>query len=133
MRSAGQGSIAAPALALAALLAGACTDASSTTDMRGIWNVRSIGGHDVPGAVVYDDDSLAAEYVRWVFYDGVQCTLTQRVDNLTATYDECTYTVDEQEGTFVIAFQEEEWSGSVDGSRMTLTDPKDVVWILRSQ
>lgn len=133
MRKGRRGNVAVPTLVLAAVLAAGCTDPSGTVDVRGIWNVQSIDGHDVPGTVVYDGDSLATEYVRWVFYDGELCTLTQRVDQLTATYDECTYTVNEQERTLVVAFQNEEWSGSIDGTRMTLTDPKDVVWILRAQ
>ena len=115
------------------LLAVGCAERSDTADVRGVWNAQSIGGDDVPGTVVYDNDRLTAEYVRWVFFDDGPCLLTQRVDDLLATYDQCSYTVNEAEQTLVIAFMDEEWSGSFDGSRLTLTDPQDVVWVLRPQ
>lgn len=120
-------------LSIGVLLAAGCAERSDTAEVRGVWNARSIGGGDVPGTIVYQDDSLRAEYVSWVFLDDGPCVLTQRVSDLRATYDDCTYTVNDQERTLVIDFMDEEWSGSFDGSRLTLTDPQDVVWILRHQ
>ncbi|MFQ6045031.1 MAG: hypothetical protein ACE5PT_01560 [Gemmatimonadales bacterium] len=110
-----------------------CGDAFGIDDVLGIWNTQSIGGHSVPGTVVYEGDSYDTQYVRWAFYDGPQCTLTQRVDGVTATYDECDYTVSVEHETITIVFLSEVWDGGVEGNRMTLTDPQDVLWILRRQ
>ena len=121
---------------IGALLAGAfpaCEDAVGLADVRGIWNTASIGGHAIPGTVDYDGTIFDTEYVRWAFYDGERCTLTQLVDGKTSTYDDCTYSADEERQAVSITFQSEAWAGTVSGERMTLTDPQDVVWILRRQ
>jgi hypothetical protein len=111
----------------------ACGDAFGIEDVLGIWNAQSIGGHAVPGTVVYEGVSYDTEYVRWTFYEGGHCTLTQLVDGITATYDDCDYTVDMARRTISIVFLYETWDGSVDEGDMTLTDPQDVVWLLRQQ
>jgi hypothetical protein len=111
----------------------ACTSALGIDDVVGIWNTQSINGHAVPGDVLYEGVVYDTQYVRWVFYDGGQCTLTQHVDDLTATYDDCTYSVSVEDGTIVIVLHSESWDGSMAGDTMTLTDPQDVVWVLRAQ
>jgi len=111
-------------------LAPACSDALGVEDVIGIWNTQTINGYGVPGTVVYEGRSHEAEYVRWVFYDGGQCTLTQRVDGATATFDECDYTIDVKRGTIHVVLQFEAWAGNVARHRMTLTDPQDIVWTL---
>ena len=111
----------------------ACSGPSGTADVRGIWNTQSIGEFAVPGTVVYLGDSLDTQYARWAFYDGARCTLTQFVDGLTNTFDECDYTMDGAQATITIFFQKELWGGSVEGNRLTLTDPRDVVWLLQAQ
>ena len=113
--------------------AAACSDPFGIEDMLGIWNTTSINGHSVPGTVIYKGDSHDTQYVRWVFYDGGQCTLTQQVDGVTETYDDCDYTVNLEQETIAISFLFETWDGSLDGSSMMLTDPLDIVWILRKQ
>ncbi len=75
----------------------ACGDPLGIDDILGIWNTASIGGHTVPGNVVYEGVEYDTEYVRWAFYDGGLCTLTQRVDGLTTTYDECSYTMNAEQ------------------------------------
>lgn len=123
-------------LILGALLAGAapaCEDAVGFGDVRGIWNTQSIAGDAVPGTVDYEGTIFETEYVRWAFYDGDRCTLTQLVDGRTNTYDDCAYVADDQQQTVSITFQSQTWSGAISGERMTLTDPQDIVWILRRQ
>lgn len=119
--------------AFGAVAAPACGDAFGVGSVIGIWNTVSIGGHSLPGAVVYEGDSYDTEYVRWVLYDGGLCTLTQRVDGVMATYDDCDYSVNVEQKTLLIVFLSEVWNGSVEESSMTLTDPQDVVWVLRQQ
>ncbi len=111
----------------------ACSDAFGIEDILGVWNTISINGHSVPGTVVYEGDSYDTQYVRWAFYDGGQCTLTQQVDGFTETYDDCDYTANVEQKTIAITFLFETWDGSLDGNNMTLTDPLDVAWILRRQ
>ncbi|MDH3290887.1 MAG: hypothetical protein OEO20_05725 [Gemmatimonadota bacterium] len=111
----------------------ACSDAFGVDDILGIWNTASINGYAVPGTVVYEGNSHDTQYVRWALYDGGLCTLTQQVDGSTETYDECDYTVNLEQETIAIAFLFETWDGRFDGDSMTLTDPQDVVWILRKQ
>jgi hypothetical protein len=111
----------------------ACSDALGVEDVLGIWNTQSISGYSVPGTVVYEGDSYDTQYVRWTFYDGGLCTLTQQVDGVTATYDECEYSVNLGQETIAIDLLSEVWDGSVERERMTLTDPQDVVWVLRAQ
>ena len=118
---------------LGLVAAPACSEAFGIEDMLGVWNTQSINGYAVPGTVVYEGDTYDTQYVRWAFYDGGQCTLTQQVDGITATYDECAYTVNVEHETLTIALLSEPWDGSVDGNRMTLTDPQDVVWVLSAQ
>lgn len=118
---------------LGTVLASACGDALRVEDVVGIWHTQSIGGHAVPGVVVYDGSSYDTEYVRWTFYDGGLCTLTQLVDGVTATYDECEYTVDLEHEAIAVVFLFETWEGSVAGDRMTLVDPQSVEWLLRQQ
>jgi hypothetical protein len=123
-------------LILGALLAGAalaCEDAVGVGDVRGIWNTVSIAGDVVPGTVDYEGTIFETEYVRWAFYDGDRCTLTQLVDGRTNTYDDCSYSADEGQQTVSITFQAQAWAGAIDGERMTLTDPQDIVWMLRRQ
>jgi hypothetical protein len=55
------------------------------------------------------------------------------VDGRTNTYDDCSYSADERQQTVSITFQAQAWAGAIDGERMTLTDPQDVVWMLRRQ
>jgi len=119
--------------ALGLVVASGCSDTFGVEDVVGIWNTESIGGYAVPGTVVYDGTSHDTQYVRWVFYDGEQCTLTQQVDGATQTFDECDYTLDVAEKTMTIVFQFQVWAGTVHGRAMTLTDPRDVVWGLRAQ
>ena len=122
------------ALAVAGLVgAPACGDEFGIDDVLGIWNTHTINGYAVPGTVVYEGVTYQTAYVRWTFYDGGLCTLTQQVDDITATYDSCEYTIDADQETIAIVLLSQEWNGSVDGSRMTLTDPQSVVWILRAQ
>jgi hypothetical protein len=126
----------APWLAVGVLgfvVASACSSGFGIESVLGIWNTRSINGYSVPGTVVYEGVSYDTEYVRWAFYDGGQCTVTQRVDGVTATYDECHYDVNAEQETTTIVFLSEVWDGSVEGNSMTLTDPKDLVWVLREQ
>ena len=118
---------------LGLVAASACSDAFGVEDILGVWNTQSINGYSVPGTVVYEGDTYDTQYVRWTFYDGGQCTLTQRVDGVTATYDECVYTVNVEQATIAIVLLSEVWDGSVEGNRMTLTDPQDVVWVLHAQ
>ncbi len=122
------------AVGLLGLVAGAACRGSLADDVRGIWNTQSIGGYAVPGMTVYAGDSIATQYVRWAFYDGGLCTMTQLVDGATNTFDECDYTMNAEQAAITIFFQKELWDGVVDdGSRMTLTDPRDVIWILHAQ
>jgi len=109
----------------------ACGDAFGIEDVLGIWNTQSINGYAVPGAVVYEGVTHDTQYVRWAFYEGGQCTLTQQVDGITDTYDECTVHVEQE--SITIVFLSQVWDGSVEGNRMTLTDPQDVVWVLHAQ
>ncbi|NIM48523.1 MAG: hypothetical protein GTO22_04575 [Gemmatimonadales bacterium] len=118
---------------LGCIAAPACSDAFGIDDVLGIWNTQSINGYSVPGTVVYEGDSYDTQYVDWAFYDGGRCTLTQRVDGVTDTYDECDYTVNLEQETVSIVLLSEMWDGSVEEDSMTLTDPQDVVWILRKQ
>ena len=111
----------------------ACGDAFGVRDVLGIWTTTSIGGYTVPGTVVYEGGDFDTQYVRWAFYDGGQCTLTQLVDGFTSTYDDCDYTVDVEQGTVAISFLSEIWDGVLDGDNMTLTDPLAVAWTLRRQ
>ena len=83
--------------------------------------------------MVYQGVSYDIQYVRWTFYDGGLCTLTQQVDGVTATYDECEYTVDADRPTVAMVLLSQSWNGRVEGGRMTLTDPQDVVWVLDPQ
>lgn len=117
--------------ALGFVAAPACGDAFGVDDVLGIWNTASIGGHAVPGTVLYEGIDYDTQYVRWAFYDGGLCTLTQQVDGATTTYDECHYSVGAGQKTVAITFLFEVWDGTVDGSGMALTDPQDVVWMLR--
>jgi hypothetical protein len=119
--------------ALGLVGAPACTDGFGLEDVLGVWNTQSINGYAVPGDVVYEGSTYDTEYVRWVLYDGGQCTLTQLVDGFTATFDDCEYTVDPGRETIVIVFQSASWDGQVAGDTMTLTDPQDVVWVLAAQ
>lgn len=118
---------------LGLVAAPACSEAFGIEDVLGVWNTQSINGHSVPGTVVYEGDTYDTQYVRWTFYDGGQCTLTQHVDGITATYDECEYTVNVEQETLTIVLNSERWDASLDGNRMTLTDPQAVVWVLRAQ
>jgi len=118
---------------LGSVAAPACGDAFGVEAVFGIWNTMSINGYAVPGTVVYEGESYETEYVRWVFYDDGHCTLTQHVDGITTTYGECDYTVNVELQTITMIFQFEAWDGSVDGNRMTLTDPKDAPWVLGRQ
>jgi len=111
----------------------ACADAFGVEDILGVWSTQSIGGHAVPGTVVYAGVGYDTQYARWTFYDGGQCTLTQLVDGVTATYDGCEYTVSVQDETITIDFLSETWDGTVAGGQMTLIDPQDVAWILLPQ
>lgn len=121
------------ALAVLGLGGVACADGLGIEDVFGIWNTQSINGHAVPGTVLYEGVAYDTQYVRWVLYDGGLCTLTQQVDDVTATYDDCGYTVDVERETITIVLHAETWVGSVAGDTMTLTDPQDVVWVLRAQ
>ncbi len=118
-------------LALTAVLA--CSEPFGSGDSLGIWNTTSINDYSVPGTVVYEGQSYYTQYVRWAFYDGGLCTLTQQVDGVTETYDECDYTVNLEQETIAISFLFETWDGSLDGNNMMLTDPQDIEWILRRQ
>jgi hypothetical protein len=114
----------------------ACGDAFGIEDVLGIWNTESINNYAVPGTVVYQGDrvdTLDTQYVRWVFYQNGLCTLTQQVEGSTTSYDECEYAVDPEQRTITMLFQLRTWDGSVEGNRMTLTDPHDMVWVLRAQ
>jgi hypothetical protein len=111
----------------------ACSDAFGIEDLLGVWNASFINDHAVPGTVEYEGASYDTEYVRWAFYEGGLCTVTQRVDGLTGTYDNCVYTLVEDRRTMTITFQGSRWDGSVSGNRMTLVDPQDIVWILDRQ
>lgn len=111
----------------------ACGDVFGIENVLGVWNTQSINGYSVPGTVVYEGDTYDTEYVHWTFYDGGRCTLTQQVDGVTATYDECDYTVNLEQETLTMVLLSEPWDGTVAGDRMTLTDPQAVVWVLRSQ
>jgi hypothetical protein len=111
----------------------ACGDVFGIENVLGVWNTQSINGYSVPGTVVYEGDTYDTRYVRWTFYDGGRCILTQQVDGVTATYDECDYTVNLEQETLTMALLSEPWDGTVAGDRMTLTDPQAVVWVLRSQ
>ena len=102
-------------------------------DVLGIWNTQSIGDYAVPGTVVYQGVSFDTRYVRWVLYEDGQCTLTQDVDGAIATFDACEYTVDLDRETISIVFQLDTWDGSIRGKTITLTDPQDIVWVLRAQ
>jgi hypothetical protein len=119
--------------ALGIVAASACGDPLRVEDVLGVWNTQSIGGHAVPGTVVYDGAGYDTEYVRWAFYDGGLCTLTQLVDGVTATYDDCEYTVTVQDEAITVVFQSDTWDGTVAGDRMTLTDPQAVTWLLGRQ
>lgn len=122
--------------ALGALTCGAalgCSDAVGIVDVVGIWNATSINDHPVPGTVEYQGASYDTEYVRWAFYDGGLCTITQRVDGLTGTYDDCVYTFVADRQVITVTFQSLRWDGSVSGDLMTLTDPQEIVWVLRRQ
>lgn len=116
-----------------AVAASACGDPFGAEDVLGIWNTQSINGYAVPGTVIYQGSPFDTEYVRWAFYDGGRCTLTQLVDGVIATYDQCEYTVDLERGSVAITLLFEPWDGSVDGSRMTVLDPQGVAWVLRAQ
>jgi hypothetical protein len=118
---------------LAFVVAPACSDAFGIAEILGIWNTTSINGYAVPGTVVYEGASHDTQYVRWAFYDGGLCTLTQRVDGITETYDACDYTVNVEQETIAIVFLFDTWDGSLGGNHMTLTDPQDVAWMLRRQ
>ena len=83
--------------------------------------------------MTYEGGTYDTQYVRWALYEDGTCTLTQRVNGATDTYDECTYTVDVEQESVAIVFLSEVWDGSVAGNQMTLTDPQDVVWVLRAQ
>lgn len=120
-------------LALAALAAPACGEPFGVADVLGIWNAETINGYAVPGSVLYEGVTYDTRYVRWAFYDGGQCTLTQLVDGVTATYDECEYEVEADRQTVAIVLLTETWDGSVAGDRMELIDPQDVTWVLRAQ
>jgi hypothetical protein len=111
----------------------ACGDALGLEDVLGVWNTQSINGYAVPGDVVYLGATYDTEYVRWTFYEGGLCTLTQLVDGVTATYDECEYSVDVAGKAITIVFLGQVWDGDVDRNTMTVTDPQDIVWILRPQ
>jgi hypothetical protein len=121
------------ALGVLGFAAPACSDAFGVEDVLGIWNTESINGFPVPGDVQYEGSTYDTQYVRWALYDGGRCTLTQRVDDVTATYDDCSYTVSVEQATVTIVLHSEPWDGSVAGETMTLTDPQDVVWMLRAQ
>lgn len=123
-------------LALGVLVAAglaACADAFGVEDVLGVWNTQSINDYPVPGSVVYRGIAYDTEYVRWAFYDGGQCTLTQLVNGYTDTYDDCTYTVAPDQATIAIVLHDEPWSGSAADDTITLTDPQDVRWVLRAQ
>jgi hypothetical protein len=115
------------------LAASACGEAFGVQDVLGVWNTQSINSYPVPGTVLYEGVPHDTDYVRWTFYDGGRCTLTQEVDGQVGTFDECEYTVDPEQETVTIVLFFEQWAGSLDGDRMTLTDPQDVVWELRAQ
>lgn len=116
---------------LVIVAAPACNDPCSVNGILGIWNTTSINGYSVPGHVEYESVSYEAEYVRWAFYEGGQCVLTQRVDNRTTTYDRCSYTVDQDQQRFTMTLMDEAWNGVQDGDRIALTDPRDVPFVLR--
>ncbi len=115
------------------LVVPACSDAFGVDDVLGVWSTQTINGHAVPGTVIYEGIPYDTQYVRWTFYDGGQCTLTQLVDGVTATYDACAYTVTSEQRAIAIVFLDQVWNGIVAGSSMTLTDPQDVAWVLRAQ
>jgi len=111
----------------------ACRDPFGVDDVLGIWNTTSINGYSVPGTVVYEGVSHDTQYVRWAFYEGGQCTLTQQVDGETETFDDCAYTVDLATQTVSVILLLETWVGGIDGNNMTVTDPQDIVWVLTRQ
>jgi hypothetical protein len=113
--------------------ASACSEQSGSDDVIGFWDTKSVAGYSVPGKIEYVRKSHDTQYIRWVFYDGGQCTLTQHVDGGIDTYDECEYTVNVEQHTLTMTFQYEKWAGRLDGNRLVFTDPKDVEWILRRQ
>lgn len=110
----------------------ACSPAGET-DLRGIWNTRSIGGDPVPGWVEYGSDSVETAYARWAFYDNAACTLTQLVNLQVQTFDRCTYTLNAEDRTFAVQVLSGEWEGTAQGTSMRLVDPLGVVWELEAQ
>lgn len=119
--------------ALGTVGASACGDPFAPEDVLGVWHTESIGGYVVPGPVVYDGTTYDTEYARWTFYADRLCTLTQKVDATTETYDQCDYSVEVDNSAITVNFLSDAWEGSVDGQTMTLTDWKGVEWVLRQQ
>ncbi len=111
----------------------ACSDQSDIDDVIGIWDTKSVAGYSVPGTIEYERKSHDTQYIRWVFYDGGRCTLTQHIDGAIETYGECEYTVNVEQQTLTMTFQMERWAGRLDGNSLIFTDPKDVEWILRRE
>ena len=120
-------------LGILGFVAVGCSDPVGVEDIIGIWNTTSINGYSVPGTVEYEGVNHDAEYARWVFYEGGQCTLTQHVDGSTETFDECEYTVDLTSETISVILLFEAWNGNLSRDRLTVTDPQDVVWLLVKQ
>jgi hypothetical protein len=111
----------------------ACGDPLGPEDVIGIWHTESIGGFIVPGLVVYDGITYNTEYARWTFYADGLCTLTQKVDATTDTFDHCDYIVHTETSAITVNFLSDAWEGSVHGQTMTLTDWKGVEWVLLQQ
>lgn len=107
-------------------------DSFAVDDVLGVWCATSIGGYSVPGTVAYEGVTHDAQYVRWGFYDGGQCTLTQRVDGATECCDPCDFTVNSAQ-TVSISLLSETWDGSLDADSITVTGPRDLVSVLRKQ
>jgi len=119
--------------ALGTVAAPACGDPFGPEDIIGVWHTESIGGYVVPGLVVYQGITYNTEYARWTFYTDGLCTLTQKVDNTTDTFDQCDYSPDVENGAITVNFLSDAWEGSVDGHTMTLIDWNDVEWVLHQQ
>jgi hypothetical protein len=111
----------------AALFAGACGDTAGIENIPGRWDLTSVNGADVPGAVsLYigsrgDTWTADVAYDHFTFSDGGTCEWSYSWNDSPETTDLCDWVFNEE--TAVITIENgvlATFSGPVSGARMTL-------------
>jgi hypothetical protein len=124
------------AVALAGVLAAACSDVFSVEDALGLWEVEEINGSAVPGTVWIrgssgDSAQVTLEDFYWEFLDAPECSYTIDVpDGPPFTNDACVYAVGEDGDLSITLGGEFSLTGVADGNGMALQDEDGNVFVL---